>query len=563
MLAKSEAKASARTSSRGQKQQTSPSKPTKRLRTDDKSADAKVAKLRVAQSSGAGSQKDDPATCSSPDNNITPSSASSPETFVATTTRTTTRSNSLDSSNNDTAPSQIQDELPPPRRTSARRRTTVLPTNTSKASSTTRESPDTDNDSDNIAASDEEDGTEEDANSDKETTNNFRSKSNKRTHTSEAMKQKQVDWKTLFLTVHVTFLIHSWQMFNRFENLDQQQVQIREGSHPQYIRLLEDIESKRSEKYGTAEIRRKFAHGAITACYEADLKQANDQFYASLQEDEIEQDLAFARNRVDFDQEDDDVEDEEEEEEEDGEDEQEEVAHEVEHEFDDQLLFPEPGDAEESDHEHMIDRPEARSYTHAPLTRDSRYDAHGSHQRDASVGYNMPRPLAPQPPPKPPHYEQQQEVKPTIHSPPPGAPVTSGPTSAMSSAQQQAAIQELLELYGKTVLAARKPPVNIAPAWARPPPPPEPSGRIDFDLSGPDSPPLETLASLADEQYRQYYSKRSFIVQERIKDYATSKKKKKSKNKSKEKKRGRKPKHQRSNTTTSERKEPGKDVLVS
>ncbi|KAG2174163.1 hypothetical protein INT43_004183 [Umbelopsis isabellina] len=211
----------------------------------------------------------------------------------------------------------------------------------------------------------------------------------------------------------------------------------------------------------------------------------------------------------------------------------------------------------------MIDRPEARSYTQAPLTRDSRYDAQRPDHRDGSVGYNVSRPLAPQPPPKPPHYDQQQEVKPTIQSPPPGAPITSGPNSAMSSAQQQAAIQELLELYGKTVMAARKPPVNIAPAWARPPPPPEPSGRIDFDLSGPDSPPLETLASLADEQYRQYYSKRSFIVQERIKDYATSKKKKKSKNKNKEKKRGRKPKHQRSNATTSERKDPGKDVLVS
>lgn len=80
----------------------------------------------------------------------------------------------------------------------------------------------------------------------------------------------------------VIILILSWQTYNRFENLDQQQVQIREGSHPQYIRLLEDIESKRSEKYGTADIRRKFAQGAITACYEADLKQANDQFYASI-----------------------------------------------------------------------------------------------------------------------------------------------------------------------------------------------------------------------------------------------------------------------------------------
>ncbi|CAM0142152.1 unnamed protein product [Umbelopsis sp. WA50703] len=526
MLAKSEAKATARTSSRGQKQQTSPSKPTKRLRTDDKSTDAKVAKLRVAQSSGAGSQKDDPATCSSPDNNITPSSASSPETVVATTTRTTTRSNSLDSSNNDTAPSQIQDELPPPRRTSTRRRTTVLPTNTSKASSTTRESPETDNDSDNNAASDEEDGTEEDGNSDKETNNNSRSKPNKRTFTSEAMKQKQVYNITLFIL-------------------------IREGSHPQYIRLLEDIESKRSEKYGTAEIRRKLAQGAITACYEADLKQANDQFY----EDEIEQDLAYARNRVDFDQED------EEEEEDDAEEEIE-----NEQEFDDQLLFPEPADAEESEHEHMIDRQDPQSYSQIPQSRDSRYDLQDSDPRNASLRYNIPRPLAPQPPPKAPHYEQQQQdVKPTIGSPPPGAPVTSGPTSAMSSAQQQAAIHELLELYGKTVLAARKPPVNIAPAWARPPPPPEPSGRIDFDLSGPDSPPLETLASLADEQYRQYYSKRSFIVQERIKDYATSKKKKKSKSKSKDKdkKRGRKPKNQSSNTTTTESKEPGKDVLVS
>jgi hypothetical protein len=274
-----------------------------------------------------------------------------------------------------------------------------------------------------------------------------------------------------------------------------------------------------------------------------------------LQEDEIEQDLAYARNRVDFDQED------EEEEEDDAEEEIE-----NEQEFDDQLLFPEPADAEESEHEHMIDRQDPQSYSQVPQSRDSRYDLQDSDPRNASLRYNIPRPLAPQPPPKAPHYEQQQQdVKPTIGSPPPGAPVTSGPTSAMSSAQQQAAIHELLELYGKTVLAARKPPVNIAPAWARPPPPPEPSGRIDFDLSGPDSPPLETLASLADEQYRQYYSKRSFIVQERIKDYATSKKKKKSKSKSKDKdkKRGRKPKNQSSNTTTTESKEPGKDVLVS
>lgn len=63
--------------------------------------------------------------------------------------------------------------------------------------------------------------------------------------------------------------------------MDQQQIQIREGSHPQYIQLLEDIEAKRSEKYGNAELRRKLAQSAITACYEADKKQANDQYYAS------------------------------------------------------------------------------------------------------------------------------------------------------------------------------------------------------------------------------------------------------------------------------------------
>ncbi|KAI8576337.1 hypothetical protein K450DRAFT_257277 [Umbelopsis ramanniana AG] len=249
MLAKSEAKPSSRTSSRAQKQQNSPSKSSKRPRIDDKATEAKIAKLRVAQSSVAGSQKDDPA---SPDNNITSSSTSSPEPNTQHTTRTTTRSNSLDSSNNDT-PSQTQEDLPPPRRTSARRRVTVQPTATNTTPATNaRESADSDNESENHAGSDEDDAHEEEVNSDKET--NKKSKSNKRTYTSEAMKQ-------------------------RFENLDQQQIQIREGSHPQYIQLLEDIESKRSEKYGNAELRRKLAQGAITACYEADKKQANDQYY--------------------------------------------------------------------------------------------------------------------------------------------------------------------------------------------------------------------------------------------------------------------------------------------
>lgn len=297
MLAKSEAKSSPRTSSRGQKQQTSPVKPSKRSRMEDKLAESKVAKLRVAQSSVAGSQKDDPA---SPDNNITSSSTSSPEPNTQVNTRTTTRSNSLDYSSND-VPSQTQEDPPPPRRTSARRRATVQQTTTTITSTTpsTRESPDSDNESENNPASDDEDAQEDDANSDKDLNKKSSKTKSKRTYTSETMEQRQVFPSFLFY-LRITHIFNPtlllsvlsypllpplmlWNCFSyRFENLDQQQVQIRDGSHPQYIRLLEDIESKRSEKYGNALIRRKLAQSAITACFEADKKQANDQFYVRI-----------------------------------------------------------------------------------------------------------------------------------------------------------------------------------------------------------------------------------------------------------------------------------------
>jgi hypothetical protein len=237
-----------------------------------------------------------------------------------------------------------------------------------------------------------------------------------------------------------------------------------------------------------------------------------------LQEDEIEQDFEYARRAIDFEHEEDDEEDEEESE------------IENEHEYQDEILFPDPKEIEESDHEVMIQSNEnhyrastSTSYSddRSSMPSESRYEPQMIDHKKPIFRY-VPRPLAPVPPPNLAHHD---------HEPVPASRNMSPPR--MQAGQRPHNISNipphdipLDKINGKSVLQ-RKPPVNIAPAWARPPPPPQPSGRIDFDLSGPDSPPLETLASLADEQYRQYYSKRSFIVQERIKDYTGSKKKKK------------------------------------
>lgn len=275
-----------------------------------------------------------------------------------------------------------------------------------------------------------------------------------------------------------------------------------------------------------------------------------------LQEDEIEQDLEYARHTIDFEHEDD----------EDGNDEEEgreseiEIDHEREQQYEDQVLFPDTKENEESDHEAMIEshedpyRPSEYSEERASMANQSQYESQLPDHRKPTFRY-IPRPLAPLPPPNMAHHE---------HEPVPLLRGTFSPRMAAQRpltltnmpASHDAATAAMDKMNGKNVLA-RKAPVNIAPAWARPPPLPQPSGRIDFDLSGPDSPPLETLASLADEQYRQYYSKRSFIVQERIKDYTGSKKKKKKGRHSKKAKRS------DADRTTRDKGSTSKDVLVS
>jgi hypothetical protein len=275
-----------------------------------------------------------------------------------------------------------------------------------------------------------------------------------------------------------------------------------------------------------------------------------------LQEDEIEQDLEYARHTIDFEHEDD----------EDGNDEEEgreseiEIDHDREQQYEDQVLFPDTKENEESDHEAMIEshedpyRPSEYSEERASMANQSQYESQLPDHRKPTFRY-IPRPLAPLPPPNMAHHE---------HEPVPSLRGTFSPRMAAPRpltlpnmpASHDAAAAAMDKMNGKNVLA-RKAPVNIAPAWARPPPLPQPSGRIDFDLSGPDSPPLETLASLADEQYRQYYSKRSFIVQERIKDYTGSKKKKKKGRHSKKAKRS------DADRTTRDKGSTSKDVLVS
>ena len=229
-----------------------------------------------------------------------------------------------------------------------------------------------------------------------------------------------------------------------------------------------------------------------------------------LQDDEIAQDMHFARNIIDYEQEEEDVDEEEE--------------SEIDHEYEDEVLFPDPKENEVSENEQPLIESSEQHHHYRPSELytvgrppDSRYEPQLPDHKKPTFRY-IPRPLAPLPPPSMAHHEHDPVPASNGMSPPHPHMAAQRPPPIPSSPPDR--------MNGKNIVQ-RKPPVNIAPAWARPPPPPQPSGRIDFDLSGPDSPPLETLASLADEQYRQYYSKRSFIVQERIKDYTGSKKKKK------------------------------------
>lgn len=236
-----------------------------------------------------------------------------------------------------------------------------------------------------------------------------------------------------------------------------------------------------------------------------------------LQADEIAQDMHFARNIIDYERE--------EEDDDDDDDDEEEEESEVDHEYEDEVLFPDPKENEVSENEQpLIESSEQEHHHYRPSELytvgrppDSRYEPQVPDHKKPTFRY-IPRPLAPLPPPSMAHHEHDPVPASNGMSPPHPHMAAQRPPPIPSSPPDR--------MNGKNIVQ-RKPPVNIAPAWARPPPPPQPSGRIDFDLSGPDSPPLETLASLADEQYRQYYSKRSFIVQERIKDYTGSKKKKK------------------------------------
>jgi hypothetical protein len=261
----------------------------------------------------------------------------------------------------------------------------------------------------------------------------------------------------------------------------------------------------------------------------------------SLQEDEIDRDMHFARNVIDYEQEQE-------------EDDEEEEESEIDHEYEDEVLFPDPKENEVSENDQpLIESSEQQHhyrssdmYVMARPT-DARYEPQIPDYKKPTFRY-IPRPLAPLPPPSLAHHEH--DLVPAsngMSSPPPHMAAPQPPPIPLSPPDK---------MNGKNMVQ-RKPPVNIAPAWARPPPPPQPSGRIDFDLSGPDSPPLETLASLADEQYRQYYSKRSFIVQERIKDYTGSKKKKK-----KSHRHGKKAKRTHGDHTEGKRSS-SKDVLVS